>query len=146
MYDSYLIFWITCSFGISRPSSSSRTHLNPSTCPFTMQSCHYRKTSKEAFLFLALPMTWHGTGHLPLSKVWSAIIKLSWNSSLSRISNTPDKKYKKFQQNGRGIGWECGSVPTLSKSKMAGQLIWYNNNIASSQCKALFGLFSLQRQ
>ena len=47
----------------------SRTHLNPSTCPLTMQSCHYRKTrKKEAFLFLAQPMTWHGTGHLPLQR------------------------------------------------------------------------------
>ena len=26
------------------------------------------------------------------------------------------------------VGWELGPVPTLSKSKMASQLIWYNNN------------------
>ena len=45
-----------------------RTHLNPSTCALTMQSCHYRKTTKEAFLFLAQPMTWHCTGHLPLQR------------------------------------------------------------------------------
>ena len=46
----------------------TRTHLNPSTCALTMQSCHYRKTTKEAFLFLAQPMTWHCTGHLPLQR------------------------------------------------------------------------------
>ena len=34
-----------------------RTHLNPSTCALTMQSCRYRKTTKEAFLFLAQPTT-----------------------------------------------------------------------------------------
>ena len=35
-----------------------RAHLNPSTCALTMQSCRYRKTTKElAFLFLAQPMT-----------------------------------------------------------------------------------------
>ena len=45
-----------------------RTHLNPSTCALTMQSCHYRKTTKEAFLFVAQPMTWHCTGHLPLQR------------------------------------------------------------------------------
>ena len=45
-----------------------RTHLNPSTCALTMQSCRYRKTTKEAFLFLAQPMTWHCTGHLPLQR------------------------------------------------------------------------------
>ena len=58
----------------------------------------------------------------------SAIVKLSWNRSLSRILNTPDEKHKKFPQNRRRIGWELGPVPTLSKSKMVGQLIWYNNN------------------
>ena len=74
-----------------------RTHLNPSTCALTMQSCHYRKTTKDAFLFLAQPMTWHCTGRLPLqrNKVPSKI-KLSWNRSLSRISNTPDAKQKKI--------------------------------------------------
>ena len=45
-----------------------RTHLNPSTCALTMQSCHYSKTTKEAFLFLAQPMTWHRTGHLLLQR------------------------------------------------------------------------------
>ena len=45
-----------------------RTHLNPSTCALTMQSCRYRKTTKEVFLFLAQPMTWHSTGHLPLQR------------------------------------------------------------------------------
>ena len=46
-----------------------RTHLNPSTCALTMQSCHYREQQRiEAFLFLAQPMTWHCTGHLPLQK------------------------------------------------------------------------------
>ena len=34
----------------------------------------------------------------------------------------------KFPWNGRRIGWELGPVPTLSKSKIAGQLIWYNSN------------------
>ena len=32
------------------------------------------------------------------------------------------KNRKKFPRNGRGIGRELGPVPTLSKSKMAGQL------------------------
>ena len=75
----------------------SRTHLNPSTCALTMQSCHYSKTTKEAFLFLAQPMTWHRTGHLLLqrNKVPSKI-KLFWNRSLSRISNTPDEKTEKI--------------------------------------------------
>ena len=45
-----------------------RTHLNPSTCALTMQSCRYRKTTKEAFLFLAQPTMWHCTGHLPLQR------------------------------------------------------------------------------
>ena len=45
-----------------------RTHLNPSTCALTMQSCHYRKTTKEVFLCLAQPMTWHRTDHLPLHR------------------------------------------------------------------------------
>ena len=36
-----------------------RTHLNPSTCALTMQSCHYRKTTKEASCFLHSP--WHDT-------------------------------------------------------------------------------------
>ena len=45
-----------------------RTHLNPSTCALTMQSCRYRKTTKEAFLFLTQPTTWHCTGHLPLQR------------------------------------------------------------------------------
>ena len=40
----------------------------------------------------------------------------------------PDEKHKKLPQNGRRIGLELGPVPTLYKSKMAGQLIWYNNN------------------
>ena len=45
-----------------------RTHLNPSTCALPMQSCCYRKTTKEAFLFLAQLTTWHCTGHLPLQR------------------------------------------------------------------------------
>ena len=102
-----------------------RTHLNPSTCALTMQSCHYRKTTKEAFLFLAQPMTWHCTGHLPLQRK-SAIEKLSWNRSLSRISKKKKKKQKKFPRNGRRIGRELGPVPTLFKSKMVGQLAWCN--------------------
>ena len=39
-----------------------------------------------------------------------------------------DEKHKKFPRNGRSIGLELGPVPTLSKSKMAGQLIRYNDN------------------
>ena len=37
-------------------------------------------------------------------------------------------KNKKFSRKERRIGWELGPVPTLTKSKMACQLIWYNNN------------------
>ena len=44
-------------------------------------------------------------------------------------------KTQKFPRNGRRIGWELGLVDlTLFKSKMAGQIIWYNNNcIISTQ-------------
>ena len=105
-----------------------RTHLNPSTCALTMQSCHFPKTTKEAFLFLAQTMTWYCTGHLPLqrNKVLSKI-KLYWNRLLSRISNTPDEKQKKFPRNGRRIERELAPVPKLFKSKMADQLPWCNN-------------------
>ena len=69
-------------------------------------------------------MTWHRSGHFPLqrNKVPSKI-KLSWN----RWLYTPDEKQKKFPRNGRRIGRELGPVPTLFKSKMAGQLTWCNN-------------------
>ena len=107
-----------------------RTYLNPSTCALTMQSCHYRKTAKEAFLFLAQPMTWHCTGHLPLQRKCHRKIILK-QRSLSRISNTPDEKQKKFPRNGRRIGLELGPVPTLFKSKMAGQLTWCNISVKS---------------
>ena len=66
-------------------------------------------------------------------KELSAIVNYPENRSLSRILNTPDEKHKKFPQNRRRIGWELGPVPTLSKSKMVGQLIWYNNCIISTQ-------------
>ena len=44
-------------------------------------------------------------------------------------------KTQKFPRNGRRIGWELGLVDlTLFKSKMAGHIIWYNNNcIISTQ-------------
>ena len=121
-----------------------RTHLNPSTCASTMQSCHYRKTTKEAFLFLAQPMTWHRTGHLLVqrNKVPSKI-KLFWNRSLSRISNTPDEKQKKFpRKTGEGLDGNSVQSPHSSSPKWrASQLDVITS--ASSQCEALFGLFSL---
>ena len=93
-----------------------------------MQPCHYRKTTKEAFLFLAQPMTWHRTG----------------NSSLSRISNTPDEKQKRFPRNGRRIGRELGPVPTLFKSKMAGQPTWCNNKCIISMQGFVWVIFFIK--
>ena len=43
------------------------------------------------------------------------------------------------------MGLELGPILTLSKSKMAGSEFDIIT-IASSQCKALFGLFSLKKQ
>ena len=95
-----------------------RTHLNPSTCALTMQSCHFSKTTKEAFLFLAQPMTWHRTGDLPLqrNKVPSKI-KLSWNRSFSRISNTLDEKQKTSRETGEGLDGDSVQSPHSSSSK-----------------------------
>ena len=95
-----------------------RTHLNPSTCALTVQSCHYRKTTKETFRFLAQPMTWHRTGHLPLqrNKVPTKT-KLSWNRSLSRISNTLDEKQKNSRETGEGLDGDSVQSPHSSSSK-----------------------------
>ena len=81
-----------------------RTHLNPSTCALTMQSCRYRKTTKEAFLFLVQPTT------------WNAIVKSSWNRPPSRTSNTPDVKHKKISGKQEKDWTGTRSSP------------WYNNN------------------
>ena len=110
-----------------------QTHLNSFTCALIIQSCHYRKTTKEAFLFLPQPMTWYWTGHFKGIKCHR---KLSWNRSLSRISNTPDEKQEKFPRNGRRIGRELGPVPTLFKSKMAGQL-QYSSQIVETDTVSL---------
>ena len=90
-------------------------------------------------------MTWHRTGHLPLqrNKVLSKI-KLSWKRLLSRISNTPDEKQKKFPRNGRRIGRELGPVPTLFKSKMAGQLTWCNNKCIISMQGFVWVIFFIK--
>ena len=130
---------------LASPVLSLLPRKNPSTCALTMQSCHYRKTTKEAFLFLAQPMTWHRTGHLPLqrNKVLSKI-KLSWNRLLSRISNTPDEKQKKFPRNGRRIGRGLGPVPTLFKFKMADQLTWCNNKCIISMQGFIWVIFFIK--
>ena len=131
VYDPQLIFWISCSFGIASSSSSS---------PDTPES-FYSKTTKEAFLFLAQPVTWHHTGHFPLqrNKVPSKI-QLSWN----RWLYTPDEKQKKFPRNGRRIGRELGPVPTLFKSKMAGQLTWCNNKCIISMQGFVWVIFFIK--
>ena len=113
-----------------------RTHLNPSTCALTMQSCCYRKTTKEALLFLAQPTTWHCTGHLTLQRNKMPSKKLSWNRSLSRTSNTPDEKHKKIPAK-REKDW----TGTRSSPHTGGQLIWYNNNYIISMQGFVWVLF-----
>ena len=50
-------------------------------------------------------------------------------------------KNKKFSRMGRRIGSELGPVPTLTKSKMAGQLILYNNNCIISMQGLFWPIF-----
>ena len=122
-----------------------RTPLNPSTCALTMQSWHYRKTTKDRSIPVsctANDVTLHWSFTPP--KEQSAIEKFSWNRSLSRIPNTPDKKQKKFPRNGRRIGRELGPVPTLFKSKMAGQLAWCNNKCIISMQGFVWVIFFIK--
>ena len=121
------------------------THLNPSTCPLTMLSCQYRRQQRTHSCFLPSPRL--GTALIiypppPPTKDQSAIAKLPWHISLSRISNTWWKT-PKFPWNGRRFEWELGPVPALSYVQNCGPVDIMA--IASSQCKALFGLFSLNR-
>ena len=64
----------------------------------------------------------------------------SADSSTDRFPEfrTPDKK---FRRNGTQIKWELSPVPTLSYVQNGGPVDIVT--IASSQCKALFGLFPL---
>ena len=118
--------------------------LEPFYLPFNHAVMSISKTTKDAFVFLAQPKTWHRTDHLPPPppKDQSAIAKLPWHISLSRISNTWWKT-PKFPWNGRRFEWELGPVPALSYVQNCGPVDIMA--IASSQCKALFGLFSLNR-
>ena len=62
------------------------------------------------------------------------IILLEFRTHLMKnTKNSPGK--------GRRIGWELGPVPTLTKSKMAGQLIWYNNNYIISMQGLVWVIF-----
>ena len=86
-----------------------------------------RQQSKHSCWILHSP--WRGTALVIYpSKGRKCHRKIILKQITSRILNTPDERHKKFPQNRRRIGWELGPVPTLSKSKMVGQLIWYNNN------------------
>ena len=86
-----------------------------------------RQQSKHSCWILHSP--WHGTA---LVIYPSKGIKCHRKIILKRIAFYNFEhtwwKRQKFPRNGRRIGWELGPVPTLSKSKMVGQLIWYNNN------------------
>ena len=122
-----------------------RTHLNPSTCALTMQSCHYSKTTKEAFLFLAQPMTWHRTGDLPLQRNKVPLkIKLFWNRSLSRISNRPDEKTEKIPAKREKDWTGTRSSPRALQVQNGGQLTWCNNKCIISMQGFVWVIFFIK--
>ena len=101
-----------------------RTHLNPSTWALTMQLCHYRKTTKEAFLFLAQPTTWHWTGHLPLQRNdKSAIEKYPETDRFLEFGTHLMKNTKHSRENEKDWTRTRSSPHTLHVQN-GGQLIW----------------------
>ena len=122
-----------------------RTHLNPSTCALTMQSCRYRKTTKEAFLFLAQPTMWHCTGHLPLQRN-----KMPSNNYpetdrfLERRTHLKINTQKIPAKREKDCTGTRSSPHTLQVQN-GGQLIWYNDNCIISM-PGFVWVFSLKKQ
>ena len=140
VYDPYLIFWITCSFGITSSSSSS-----PDTPEPFYLSCHYRKTTKEAFLFLAQPMTWHSTGHLPLQRNKVPSKNYPETDRFLEFRTNLMKNRNNSRETGEGLNGNSVQSPHSSSPKWRTSYLDVITS-ASSRCKALFGLFSLWKQ
>ena len=94
----------------------SWTHLNPSTCALTMQSCQYRKATKEAFLFLAQPMTWNCTGHLPLQRNKVPSKNYPETDRFLEFRTNLTKNRKNSRETGEGLD----RVPVQSFSRFEG--------------------------
>ena len=111
-----------------------RTHLNPSTCALTMQSCRYRKTTKEAFLFLAQPMTWHCTGHLPLQRNKVPSKNYPETDRFLEFRTNLMKNRKNSRETGEGLDGNSVQSPHSPSSKWrVVTLIKKNNWIISMQ-------------
>ena len=122
-----------------------RTHLNPSTCALTMQSCHYPKTTKEAFLFLAQPMTWYCTGHLPLQRNKVPLKNYPETDRFLQFRTHLMKNRKNSRETGEGLNGNSVQSPHSSSPKWRTSYLDVITS-ASSRCKALFGLFHLWKQ
>ena len=87
-----------------------RTHLNPSICALTMQSCCYQR--KHSYFM-------HSPRSDPALIIYPSKEKYPKTDRFLELRTHLMKNTKKFPRNGKRIGRELGPVPTLSKSKMA---------------------------